>query len=314
MLRPLNTTKTLLPSQQLLRLSVLRQHLSNNPPAKVLIRNMASSIPKTMAAISIAKTGGHEVLEYKTDLPVPTPKEGQVLIHNEYVGVNFIDTKVPSPLSPNVFLTNFSSYFRSGLYKPPAFPYILGREGAGTVVSAPGTSFRVGDSVVYMAEAAYAEYTVAAAKSVAKIPSGISTQTAASALLQALTAWTLLQDAHPVKPGDYILVTAAAGGTGQWLVTMAKSIGAKVITTCSTGKIDTVKRLGADEVIDYSVPGGMQFSQKVIGLTPNKEGVAAVFDGVGKTTFDECLASVKRCGSMVSFGNASGAVEPFAIS
>jgi NADPH2:quinone reductase len=212
-------------------------------------------------------------------------------------------------------VTKLPRYFRTGLYPAPQFPYILGREGAGTVAKAPaGSSFQVGDKVAYMAESAYAGYTTVSSSKVAKIPAGISTETAAAALLQALTAWTLVTESHPVKAGDYILVTAAAGGTGQWLVQMGKYLGAKVIATCSTSKIDIVTKLGADTVIDYSVPDGVKFSKKVIEATPNKEGVAAVFDGVGKTTFDECLASVKRLGSMISFGNASGAPEPLVIS
>jgi NADPH:quinone reductase len=260
---------------------------------------MASNVSKTQAAVVINKTGGTDVLEYKTDFPVPTLKDGEILIKNEFIGINFIDT-----------------YFRSGLYPAPSFPYVLGREGAGIVVSVSGSQsheLKVGDEVVYMGEAAYAEYTAVPAGRASKLPEGISAKTATAALLQGLTAWTLLKDAYPVKKGDYILVTAAAGGTGQWLVTAGKHLGAIVIATCSTAKIDIVKGLGADHVIDYSVPGGLGFAAKVKALTPNNEGVAAVYDSVGKNTFDAALASVKRNGYLLSFGNASGAPDPLHI-
>jgi NADPH2:quinone reductase len=148
-----------------------------------------------------------------------------------------------------------------------------------------------------------------AAKAI-KIPDGISTKDAAAALLQALTAWTLIREAHKVEKGDWILVHAAAGGTGQWLVQMIKHIGAKVIATCSTTKVDLVKRIGADEVIDYTTE---DFVKRVEEIT-NGEGVPAVFDSVGKSTFDGSLECVARKGSMISFGNASGTPEPLVIS
>jgi NADPH:quinone reductase len=178
------------------------------------------------------------------------------------------------------------------LYKAPSFPYILGREGAGKVISAPaGSSLKAGDEVVYMAEGAYSDYIALPAGSVHKIPEGVSAEIAAASLLQALTAWTLVDVAvryssrlsklssrstqYPVQAGDYVLVTAAAGGTGQWLVTMAKSKGAKVIATCSTSKIPLVEKLGADVVIDYSTSEGKAFSKLVLQHTPNGEGVVS---------------------------------------
>ncbi|KAF2428947.1 NAD(P)-binding protein [Tothia fuscella] len=252
-------------------------------------------IPKTMKGVTIEKTGGVEVLQYKTDLPMPTVKEGQVLVKNELSGINYIDT-----------------YFRTGLYPAPSFPYILGRDASG-VVQQVGTgetySLKEGDKVVYMAQSTYAEYTAAPALHVKKLPSDINAETAIAAMLQGLTAITLIREAHPVKSGDWVLVHAAAGGVGLLLVQMLKDIGAKVIATCSKGKIDLVKKYNPELIIDY---GNEDFKAKVLEITKG-EGVAAVFDGVGKTTFDGSLDCVARKGSMVSFGNASGAVEPFKI-
>jgi NADPH2:quinone reductase len=199
-----------------------------------------------------------------------------------------------------------------GVYKAPSFPYTLGREASG-IVSAVHPfdphDFKVGDHVVYTGEAAYATYTAIAASSVVHVPTAISLEDAAAAPIQGWTAWTLLHESHPVKEGDWILITAAAGGVGQWLVRMAKFLGAKVIGTCSTKKMDLVKGLGADHVIDYSAGS---YKEKVLKITGG-EGVVAVFDSVGKTTFDESLECVARKGSMVSFGNASGVVEPLSI-
>jgi NADPH2:quinone reductase len=203
-------------------------------------------------------------------------------------------------------------YFRTGLYPAPQFPYMLGREASGTI-QATGSgethSLAVGDRVVYMSTSAYAEYTAAPSSYVSKIPDGVSNDVATAALLQGLTALTLIREAYPVQRGDWILVHAAAGGTGQLLVQMLKRIGAKVIGTCSTSKIELVKSYDLDVIIDYSVE---DFVAKVKEVT-NGKGVAAVFDGVGKSTFDGSLECVARLGSMISFGNASGAVPPFTI-
>ena len=257
----------------------------------------STSVPTKTSGVLIEKTGGTEVLQYKTDIPVPQLKPGQILVKNEFIGINYIDT-----------------YFRTGLYPAPHFPYILGREASGIVqsVSPQGETYSIkaGDRVVYMAEGTYAEYVAAPAAKAIKIPEGVSTKDAAAALLQALTAWTLIRDAHKVEKGDWILVHAAAGGVGQWLVQMLKHIGAKVIATCSTTKVDLVKSIGADEVIDYTTE---DFVKRVKDIT-NGEGVPAVFDSVGKSTFDGSLECVARKGSMVSFGNASGTPEPLVIS
>jgi NADPH2:quinone reductase len=167
----------------------------------------------------------------------------------------------------------------------------------------------VGDRVVYLNQYTYAQYTSANAKSVYKIPDGVSNEIATAVLLQGLTALTLIRESHPVKEGEWILVHAAAGGVGLLLVQMLKAIGAKVIATCSTSKIDVVKKYSPELIIDYSKD---EWVPKVKEATGGL-GVAAAFDGVGKTTFDGSLEALARKGTMVSYGNASGAVPPLTI-
>ncbi|OAL04170.1 NAD(P)-binding protein [Phaeosphaeriaceae sp. SRC1lsM3a] len=258
-----------------------------------------SSLPKTMKAVQIEKTGGTDVLQYKSDVPVPEPKGDEVLVKNEFIGINYIDT-----------------YFRSGVYNPPSFPYILGREGSGTVVAtgpdAP-SDLSIGTRVAYMGQYAYAEYTPVTSNYTIPIPESIETKTAAASLLQALTALTLIRDAHPVQKGDWILVTAAAGGVGLWLCQLLKAVGARTIATASSEeKRQLAKDNGAEVVLEYHEDDRDVFVKKVLEITGG-QGVHAVFDSVGKATFDSSLACVRRKGSMVSFGNASGPVTGFAL-
>lgn len=167
-----------------------------------------------------------------------------------------------------------------------------------------------GDKVVWMAEGAYAEYTAAPAAKAVKVPSDMDPKIGAAALLQGLTALTLVREAHHVNKGDWVLVHAAAGGTGLWLVQLLKAIGANTIGTASTQeKIDLATKAGATHMINYSKE---DVKKKVDELTGGK-GVIAVFDGVGKDTFDLSLDCLARKGSLVSFGNASGAVPPVTI-
>ncbi|KAI7351403.1 NAD(P)-binding protein [Hortaea werneckii] len=255
-----------------------------------------ASLPSTMKGVIIEKTGGTEVLQYKTDIPVPSPREGQLLVHNDFVGVNYIDT-----------------YFRTGLYPPPSFPYTLGREGCGTVQKSGGGEtygLKEGDKVVWMSEGAYGEYTAAPAAKAAKVPDGMDSKIGAAALLQGLTALTLIREAHHVNKGDWVLVHAAAGGTGLWLCQLLKAVGANTIGTASTPeKIDQAKKAGATHMINYSQE---DVKTKVMELTKN-QGCIAVFDGVGKSTFDLSMDCLARKGSMISFGNASGAVPPINV-
>lgn len=241
-------------------------------------------IPKLMKAVQIEKTGGVEVLQYK-DIPVPTPKDDEVLVKNEYLGVNYIDT-----------------YFRTGLYPNPK-PMVLGREGSGTI-AALGSSvpkslgFSNGDGVVYLNTSAYAEYTACSPDKVVKIPDGVSSQDACAAFLQGLTALTLVEEAHKVQSGDWTLVLAATGGVGGWLCQILRAKGAKTIGTVgSEGKVDIAKEQGADVVV-IDRPGQGDVLKTVKDCT-NNEGVAAVFDGVGKDTFERSLECVARKGTYV---------------
>lgn len=209
---------------------------------------------------------------------------------------------------------NLCSYFRTGLYPAPTWPYVLGREAEGTIVSAPSSKdsygLKEGDRVVYLNENTYAEYTAANAAKAIKIPDAMEPTIACAALLQGLTALTLIRETHHVQKGDWVLVHAAAGGVGLWLCQLLKAVGAHTIGTASTEeKVGLAKKNGAEVMINYS---HVDVKSKVMELTGNK-GVVAVFDGVGKSTFDLSLDCLARKGTMASFGNASGAVPPLTI-
>jgi len=256
-----------------------------------------TSVPKTMKGVLIEKTGGPEVLQYKTDLPVPVPKAGEVLVKNEFSGVNFIDT-----------------YFRTGLYSAPK-PEVLGRDGEGTIVAlGPEGEFyglKEGDYVIWMNTGGYAEYTAVPALKVHVIPKGIKPGVAVASYLQGLTAVTLIKEAYVAKKGDWILVHAAAGGVGLWLCQLLRVVGAKVIGTASTeDKIKLAKENGADYMINYAHEDLVARVKEITGGA----GVAAVYDGVGAATFEADLEVLARRGTLASFGNASGSVPPFPIS
>ena len=202
------------------------------------------------------------------------------------------------------------------MYKVPAFPYILGREGSGTIAalgSNTPSDLQVGTRVAYMGPSAYAEYTSVTSNYTIPIPDSLDSKTAAASLLQGLTAVTLMRDAYPVQKGDWILITAAAGGVGLWLCQLLKAVGARVIATASTPeKRELAKQNGAEVLLEYHEEDRQKFVDKVLEIT-GKEGVHAVFDSVGQATFDSSLASIRRKGTMVSFGNSSGPVENFAL-
>jgi NADPH2:quinone reductase len=246
-----------------------------------------------MLAIQALRTGGPEVLE-AVDLPVPSPGPGQILVRHHAVGLNFIDT-----------------YHRSGLY-PMTMPAVLGLEAAG-VVEALGegvTRFKAGDRVAYNGTlGAYAEAAVVPADRAVKAPDGVTLETAAAALLKGMTAEFLVRRCHKVEPGQTVLVHAAAGGVGSILVQWAKALGATVIATVgSEAKAALARGHGADHVILY---GEEDLAARVLEITGGR-GVAAVYDGVGKDTFEASLKSLGRRGVLVTFGNASGPVPPFA--
>lgn len=225
-------------------------------------------------------------------------------------------TKLRQKKETQYVLTLRSRYFRSGVYQPPSFPYILGRDGAGTIVAlGPNTpsDLKTNSRVAYFSLGSYAEYVKVSAEKVVPLPDSISTEIGAAVPLQGLTALTLIREAHPVKKGDWILVTAAAGGVGLWLVQLLKSVGARTIATASTAeKRELAKQNGAEVVLEYHEEDREKFVKEVLEVTGG-QGVAAVFDSVGKATFDSSLKVVARKGSMVSFGNASGPVTGFAL-
>jgi NADPH:quinone reductase len=246
-----------------------------------------------MRAIRFAGTGGVEVLSLDT-VPVPMPSATQVVIALESIGVNFIDT-----------------YYRRGLY-PAALPATPGQEGAGVVraVGASVTDVRVGDRVVFAGSmvGAYAEQVGVEVSQVVPVPDGLSSELACAAMLQGMTAHYLVDGAFVLRPGHVALVHAAAGGTGQALVQLAKRAGATVIGTVSSdAKARIAAERGCDLVIRYDVE---DFTARAKEFTGGR-GVDVVYDGVGARTFDGSLRALARRGSCVLFGQASGPVAPF---
>ena len=245
-----------------------------------------------MHAILVRNHGGPEVLR-PAELDDPAPGDGELLVRVAASGVNFIDT-----------------YKRSGLYPTPT-PFVPGEEGAGTVVAtgAGVTGFSTGDRVVWTGVlGSYAQLAAVPAAAAIAVPAGLDEQRAAAVLLQGMTAHYLVTASYPVREDDTVLVHAAAGGTGLMITQLAKAHGARVIGTVSTAaKEELARAAGADEIIRYTeVP---DLAAAVRALTGG-EGVAAAYDGVGASTFDASLASLRRRGTLVLFGAASGPVPP----
>ena len=244
-------------------------------------------------AIRIDEFGGPEVLDFReVDLPDPGP--GEARIRHTAIGLNFIDT-----------------YHRSGLY-PLDLPTGLGSEGAG-VIEAVGdgvTDVAVGDRVVYTGRPAdsYSVQRNFPAWQFVQIPDGVSDETAAAAMLKGLTAWYLLHRSYPVKQEDTVLLYAAAGGVGSIASQWASHLGATVIGVVSTDEKAALARAqGCAHIImadDDDIPG------KVRALTDG-EGVAAVYDSIGKDTFMTSLDCLRPHRVMVTYGNATGPVDPF---
>jgi NADPH2:quinone reductase len=246
-----------------------------------------------MHAIEITETGGPEVLRY-VETAQPTPGQGHLLIKAEAIGVNFIDT-----------------YFREGKY-PRQLPFVIGSEVCGAVaaIGEGVDGFSVGDRVVSAAaNGGYAEFATAPAFLSAKVPDGVTSEVAASVLLKGLTAHYLLKSVYPVQSGDAVLVHAGAGGVGLILTQWARLLGVRVITTVSTAEKERLSRqAGADEVLPYPEDAA-EFGHQIRALTGGA-GVAAVYDGVGATTFDASLASLAVRGTLALFGASSGPVPP----
>ena len=241
-------------------------------------------------AINVGQAGGPEVLQI-AEVELPPPGPGQARLKVAAAGVNFIDI-----------------YRRSGVY-PMQHPYTPGTEGAGQVLAVgPGvTQVAPGDRVAWSdIPGSYAAETVGDVEKLIPVPDGVDDQSAAAFPLQGLTAHYLATDSHRIAPGDTVLIHAGAGGAGLLLTQIAKIKGATVITTVSTpAKAELSAGAGADHVI----VGYDGFTQKVRDLTGGI-GVQAVYDGVGKDTFDGSMDAVARRGTLVLFGGSSGQVPP----
>ena len=236
-----------------------------------------------MKAIVFERKGGPEVLEYR-DVPDPVPA-GKVLVKVEAIGVNFRD--VYERERPN-----YGS-------EPPA---IVGIEGAGHIID---TGERVAWVDVF---GSYAETVAADPNRLVAIPKDVSSELAAAVLLQGMTAHYLSHESYPIQKGDWVVAHAGAGGVGLLLIQMAKLLGGNVIATTSTeDKAELARGAGADHVLRYE--GFAQQAREISG-----EGVAAVYDGVGKTTFYEGLAAMRPLGRMIAYGAASGQPDPVPVS
>ncbi len=243
-----------------------------------------------MKAIRVHQTGGPEEMKLE-DVPVPEPGAGQARVRLHAIGINFIDV-----------------YHRTGLYKQP-LPFTPGGEGAGVVTAVgPDASVAVGDRVAWAGgTGAYAEEAVVAADRLLPVPQGLEWEEAAAAPLQGMTAHYLATDTYRVKAGDTVLVHAAAGGVGLLLVQLAKAKGARVLATVGTEeKARLAKGAGAAETILYKET---DFAEAVKVLTDGR-GVQAVYDSVGKTTFDGSLDCLAVRGTLALFGQSSGIVPP----
>lgn len=244
--------------------------------------------------VRIHETGGPEVLRVE-DQPIQPPGANEILIRQRAIGVNFIDI-----------------YHRTGLYKLLGYPIGLGMEAAG-VVEAVGTNvtqFQPGDRVAYCGGpvGAYAEYRTLPARCVIPLPDSITFEVAAASLVKGLTAYYLLRHSFQVHKGDTVLIHAAAGGVGLLACQLANHLGATVIGTVSTAeKAQLAKENGCHHPLLYTQD---DWVEKVKELTQG-QGVEAVYDSVGKTTFMQSLDCLKRFGMMVSYGQSSGAVPAF---
>ena len=238
-------------------------------------------------AIRVAEAGGPEVLEW-AEVEAPKPGDGQALVKVAAAGVNFIDT-----------------YHRTGLY-PVDFPFTPGVEGAGTIEDIAGASdLAPGNRVAWtMVLGSYAEYAVVDLDRLVRIPNGVATDVAASVMLQGTTAHYLAHDTFPLFDGATCLIHAGAGGVGHLLIQLAKDLGAKVFATVGNPeKAEVARRVGADHVIEYSEVDFAAEVERIAGPRP----LDVVYDGVGATTLEAGLGLLRPRGTMVTFGNASGA-------
>ena len=245
-----------------------------------------------MQAIRIHHTGDPDVMQLE-EVATPQPDKEDVLVKIAAAGVNFIDI-----------------YQRTGAF-PLDLPFTPGLEAAGTVeaVGSNVTEFSPGDRVAYATvPAGYAQYTLVPAAKLVPVPDSLSLSLAAAAMLQGMTAHYLTHSTYALQPGDSCLVHAAAGGTGQMIVQMAKLREATVIGTTSTAeKADVARQAGADHVILYTE---QDFEAETKRFTAGR-GVNVVYDSVGATTFDKSLGVLQPRGLLALFGQAGGPVPPF---
>ena len=251
-----------------------------------------------MKAIRIHKHGGPETMIFE-DAPAPTPGTGEAVVQVHVSGVNFVDT-----------------YYRAGLYKPPAMPCTLGAEAAG-VVSAVGEgvqNVRPGDRVAYATSlGSYAEFAAVPAWKLAALPASLNFNAGAAIMLQGMTAHYLCYSTYALRSGDVALIHAGAGGVGQLLIQIARRVGARVIATAGTpAKAELARAAGAHETILYST---QDFETEVKRMTGGR-GVDVVYDGVGAATYEKSLNSLRPRGYLVLYGQASGpipSVDPLAL-
>jgi NADPH:quinone reductase len=249
-----------------------------------------------MRVIEVDRRGGPDVLSL-AERPDPRPGPGQIVAEVAAAGVNYMDI-----------------YQREGVGGyGPELPFVTGGEGAGTVIAVGDgvTGLSIGDRVAWSAPGSYAEQVVLPADRVVPVPDGISTEIAAAAILQGMTAHYLVSSTYPVRPGDVTVVHAAAGGVGLLLTQMVKRRDGIVVATCSGGedgeKHGLARQAGADHVASYD-----QFRAVVAAITGGV-GAHVVYDGVGQSTFDDSLAALRPRGMLVIYGAASGQVPPFDI-
>jgi len=259
------------------------------------------SLPPTIYTIALRATGDFDVIQ-KIERPFPLVGKDDVVIKLQYGGVNFID-----------------NYFRTGIYPTASFPAVMGEEGAGLIISLPTDPEVIGDAnyikrgltvgarAVLTTHGSFAEYVSVPWTKVFPLPEGVSSRTGAAALAQGSTAITFVQEAYNVKSGDIIFVHTVAGGFGLLITQIAKLRGATVIGSTSTKeKAEVAKSNGADHVILYKDEDTVQ---RVLEITGG-QGVHAVYDGVGKDGYEIDFQIIRRKGTIVFVGNASGVVPP----
>ncbi len=257
---------------------------------------MTTSVKTKVQGILIEQFGGPEVMQF-TEFELPAPGAGQTLVRLHAAGVNFVD-----------------NYIRRGTYRQGmTVPYIPGREGAGVIeqMGSDVSGFKVGDRVAFNlvpgSTGSYAQGIIVPAAQLIHLPPQFSFEQGAAFPLQGMTAHYLLHEFHKIKPGETVLIHAAAGGMGRLLVQWAKHLKARVIGTVSSEeKARVAKESGADEIILYSKQDFVAESKRLT----NGKGPDFIIDGVGKDTFTKNLDAIANRGHVVLFGSASGPADP----